>query len=254
MVVFIIVLVMTMADLSESFLYEKARSHLLESARIKRLVAGDPPDFGNADLIATTIGIQAPTGVQDSRDIKDETARLSVEAIVSAAKLIAETFNSGGKLLLCGNGGSAADCQHMAAEFTSRLTKDFDRPALPAIALTTDTSFLTAYANDVDFDGVFGRQVEALGKVGDVLIAISTSGNSKNIIRAVQTARQAGVCVVTLSGFGGRLAELADVAISVPSSRTSHIQEAHLAIEHIICDLVEHILFKQPMSSASEAV
>lgn len=217
------------------------------------MVAGQSADFGNTDLVAAAIGTQAPMGVQDGRDIQDETARLSVGAIVSAAKLIAETFNSGGKLLLCGNGGSAADCQHMAAEFTSRLTKEFDRPGLPAIALTTDTSFLTAYANDVDFDGVFGRQVEALGKAGDVLIAISTSGNSKNIIRAVGAARQNGVRVIALTGSGGRLKELADVAVSVPSSITSHIQEAHLAIEHIICDLVEHILFKQSMPLTSEA-
>ena len=245
---------MAMADLSEGFLYDKARAHLLESARIKRLVAGAPADFDNADFIASTIGVQSPIGVAGSRDIQDKASHPSIGAIVSAAKLISEAFRSGGKLLLCGNGGSAADCQHMAAEFTSRLTKEFDRPGLPAIALTTATSFITAYANDIDFNGVFSRQVEALGKAGDALIAISTSGNSRNIIRAVEAARQNKVRVISLSGSKGRLKELADVSISVPSSRTSHIQEAHLAIEHIICDLVEHILFKKPMSRANEAI
>ena len=107
----------------------------------------------------------------------------------SAADVITEAFRSGGKLLLCGNGGSAADCQHMAAEFVSRLTKDFERPGLPAIALTTDTSFLTAYTNDCGFEGVFARQVQALGRPGDVLLGISTSGNSANVIQAVEVAR-----------------------------------------------------------------
>src|SRR5205807_1764234 len=122
------------------------------------------------------------------------------EPILAAADLVAGAFRGGGKLLLCGNGGSAADCQHMAAEFTSRLSADFVRPALPAIAMTTDTSFLTAYANDFDFEGVFARQVEALGKPGDVLLAISTSGNSKNVIRAVETGKAMGLRTIVLMG------------------------------------------------------
>jgi phosphoheptose isomerase len=159
-------------------------------------------------------------------------------AIVAAADLIAESLRGGGKLLLCGNGGSAADCQHMATEFTCRLSADFIRPALPALALTTDTSFLTAYTNDFDFEGIFARQVEAFGKAGDVLLGISTSGGSGNVVRAVETARSLKMKTIALTGNRGRLRDLADVAVSVPSDRTAHIQETHLAIEHIVCHLV----------------
>src|SRR5438105_13433847 len=121
----------------------------------------------------------------ESAAVMDAAAR-EASSIARAASIITDAFRAGGKLLLCGNGGSAADCQHVAAEFVSRLTRDFDRPGLPAIALTTDTSFLTAYTNDVGFDGVFARQVQALGKPGDVLLAISTSGTSANVLRAVE--------------------------------------------------------------------
>lgn len=183
------------------------------------------------------------THLLESAELKQQVIETCMKSILAAADLIADTFRSGGKVLLCGNGGSAADCQHMAAEFVSRLTKDFDRPGLPAIALTTDTSFLTAYANDVDFEGVFARQVQALGKPGDVLVGISTSGNSVNVIRAVEAARQTSLKIIVLTGSGGRLASMADVAIMVPSSNTQYIQEAHLAIEHIICELVERQLF-----------
>lgn len=195
---------------SDNYLYERAQAHLLESAETKRKVL-----------------------------------EKCMESILTAANLIAETFQSGGKVLLCGNGGSAADCQHMAAEFVSRLMKDFERPGLPAIAMTTDTSFLTAFANDCGFDGIFERQVQALGKSGDILIGISTSGNSTNVIRAVEAARTAKMRVIVLTGNGGHLAEMADTAISVPSADTQYIQEAHLAIEHIICDLVECNLFEK---------
>jgi D-sedoheptulose 7-phosphate isomerase len=172
------------------------------------------------------------------------------DAILAAAEIITHSFNQGGKLLLCGNGGSAADCQHLAAEFTSRLTGDFQRPALPALALTTDTSFLTAYANDFDFEGIFSRQVEALGKPGDVLLGISTSGGSKNVVRAVRVARKAGLHSIVLTGNRGSLSELADVAICVPSDNTQHIQETHLAIEHLVCHFVERALFEaQPVGS-----
>src|SRR5258708_4704876 len=163
-------------------------------------------------------------------------------AILAAADLIARSFRSGGKLLLCGNGGSAADCQHLATEFTCRLTGDFIRPALPALALTTDTSFLTAYTNDFDFEGIFARQVEALGKSGDVLLGISTSGGSGNVVQAVETARSLEIKTLVLTGNRGRLRELADIAICVPSESTAHIQETHLAIEHVICHLVERTL------------
>jgi D-sedoheptulose 7-phosphate isomerase len=163
--------------------------------------------------------------------------------ILAGAELIARSFQSGGKLLLCGNGGSAADCQHLATEFTCRLTGDFIRPALPALALTTDTSFLTAYTNDFDFEGIFARQVEALGKPGDVLLGISTSGGSGNVVQAVETACSLNIKTLVLTGNRGRLRDLADIAICVPSETTAHIQETHLAIEHIICHLVERALF-----------
>lgn len=186
------------------------------------------------------------THLIESAELKQQVIATCMQSILAASGVIAETFRSGGKVLLCGNGGSAADCQHMAAEFVSRLTKDFNRPGLPAIALTTDTSFLTAYANDIDFEGVFARQVQVLGNPGDVLIGISTSGNSANVIRALEAARQTNLKIIALTGNGGKLASMADVEIAVPSSNTQYIQEAHLAIEHILCDLVEHMLFEPP--------
>jgi phosphoheptose isomerase len=164
-------------------------------------------------------------------------------AVAAAAELIAKTFRAGGKLLLCGNGGSAADCQHLAAEFVSRLTKDFNRPALPAIALTTDSSYLTGYANDFGFDGVFARQIEALGAPGDALVAISTSGASRNILAAVDAARRKRLAVVALLGEDGPLAQAADVAVRVPSRDTQVIQQVHLAVEHVICELVERAMY-----------
>lgn len=181
--------------------------------------------------------------LEESAAVKLAVADQCVGAVVAAAALLADSFRAGGRLYLCGNGGSAADCQHLAAEFVSRLTRDFERPALPAVALTTDTSFLTAYANDIGFEGVFARQVEALGRPGDVLLGISTSGASANVVRAVETARRLGMKTVALTGAGGPLAGLVDVTVAVPTTGTQHIQEAHLAVEHILCDLVEQHLF-----------
>jgi D-sedoheptulose 7-phosphate isomerase len=186
---------------------------------------------------------RAQTYLRESADLKREVADQCADAIVAAANLIAEAFQAGNKIMLCGNGGSAADCQHMAAEFVGVLRKDFKRAGLPAIALTTDTSFLTAYTNDFGFEDVFEHQVKTLGKAMDVLVAISTSGSSANVVRAVETARANGIRTIALTGNAGALLILADVAISVPSSDTQHIQEAHLAIEHIVCELVERILF-----------
>ena len=186
------------------------------------------------------------THLLQSAEIKRQTAASCAGSIARAAEVIAGAFLSSGKLLLCGNGGSAADCQHMAAEFVSRFSKDLDRRALPAIALTTDTSFLTAFGNDCGFEGIFERQVEALGSPGDVLIAISTSGNSPNVIRAVEAARERSMGTIALTGNGGRLSAMADVPIAVPSTDTQYIQEAHLAVEHIVCELVEFILFREP--------
>src|SRR3972149_3176056 len=180
----------------------------------------------------------------ESARVKQALAETQRETIRAAADLITATFRSGNKVLLCGNGGSAADCQHMAAEFVSRLTKDFERPALPAIALTTDTSFLTAFANDCGYDDVFARQVQALGKPGDLLIGISTSGNSPNVVRARAAAKAAQMRTLALTGDGGQLRRMADVVVAVPSANTQHIQEAHLVIEHILCELVENALFR----------
>jgi len=178
-----------------------------------------------------------------SSDTKRRTSEECAESIALGAGMIAETFMAGAKVLLCGNGGSAADCQHMATEFVSRLTKDFERPGLPAIALTTDSSFLTAFSNDTGFEGIFERQVEALGKPGDLLIGISTSGNSLNVIRAVEAAKSSGIKTLVLTGQGGRLKDLGDAAIAIPSDDTQHIQEAHLAVEHLLCHLAERQVF-----------
>jgi phosphoheptose isomerase len=184
--------------------------------------------------------------LRESADIKRRTAEACEDAIIAAADLIVRAFRADAKVLLCGNGGSAADCQHLAAEFVSRLSKSFERPGLPAIALTTDSSFLTAFANDFGFDGVFERQVQALGRPGDVLMGISTSGDSPNVIQAVRRATSDGLRSVVLTGARGELCGLGDVAIMVPSTDTQHIQEAHLAIEHLICWLVERELFPSP--------
>jgi len=164
-------------------------------------------------------------------------------SIISAASLIADSMRFGGKLLLCGNGGSAADCQHMAAEFVCCLSGDRDRPGLPALALTTDTSFLTAYCNDYCFEDVFSRQVLALGRKGDVLMGISTSGSSENIIRAIREANNIGMGTISLSRKGGQSGQYADVAIEVDSNKTAVIQNVHMAVEHVLCYIVEELIF-----------
>lgn len=179
----------------------------------------------------------------ESARVKELLPQACGAAVVQATQLMTESFRNGGKLLLCGNGGSAADCQHMAAEFVSRLSKDFERPAIAAIALTTDTSFLTAYANDISYEGVFERQVEALGRASDVLLGISTSGSSKNVVRAFEYAHRIGMSTIALCGAKGKLIEMATVAISVPSDNTQFIQESHLAIEHLLCELTEFELY-----------
>jgi len=189
----------------------------------------------------------------NSMELKRRTLETCVDAILAAAELIATTFREGGKVLLCGNGGSAADCQHMAAELVGRLTRESDRLGLPAIALTTDTSFLTAFANDCGFEEIFARQVQALGRRGDVLLGISTSGRSRNVIRAVEEARAAGMSTVVLTGQNSRLAELADVVVAVPGTQTQYLQETHLAIEHIVCDLVEQFLMEAITLHQAEA-
>lgn len=183
--------------------------------------------------------------VTESNAVRQMVLEQCGPAIVEAARFVAAAYRDGKKLLLCGNGGSAADCQHMAAEFVSRLTKEVQRRALPAIALTTDSSFLTAFANDCGYDGVFERQVEALGDKGDVLLGISTSGSSKNVIQAMRLAKSKGLTCIALMGASGVMKELADVAIAVPSTHTQYIQESHLSVEHLICELVERELFSE---------
>ncbi|PKL81500.1 MAG: phosphoheptose isomerase [Ignavibacteriae bacterium HGW-Ignavibacteriae-3] len=164
--------------------------------------------------------------------------------ILVAVQGIADAFRNGKKLLLCGNGGSAADSQHIAAEFMIRLSHHVQRPALPAIALTTDTSNLTAGGNDIGFENVFARNVEGLGNEGDVLLVISTSGNSPNIIKAVDKAHDKKMFVIGfLGGSGGKLKDIVDLPIVIPSSNTQRIQEGHITAAHIICELVESDLY-----------
>jgi len=175
------------------------------------------------------------------------TADACAEEILGATAAIVEALRGGGKILLCGNGGSAGDAQHLATEFVSTLTVDRRRNAIPAIALTTDSSLITAVANDFGFDGVFTRQVEALGREGDVLVGISTSGNSENVVQAFERARATGIRTIALTGeSGGKLRALADIEINVPSSETSHVQEAHIAVGQLIAFLVEDELYPRP--------
>lgn len=165
--------------------------------------------------------------------------------VESAAQACIDCMNRGGKILLAGNGGSAADAQHIAGEFVSRFA--FDRPGLPAIALTTDTSILTAIGNDYGYEKLFARQVQALGNAGDVFIGYSTSGRSPNILLAFEEARSRGLVCIGLTGNrGGDMRELCDHLLEVPSSDTPKIQEGHLVLGHILCGLVENAIFKNP--------
>jgi len=175
---------------------------------------------------------------EEGLELRKVVAHSCGKAIFEAAELITKCLSSGGKLLFFGNGGSAADAQHLAAEFVGRFVRE--RRGLPAIALTTDSSILTAVSNDYGFDRVFARQIEALANAGDLTIAISTSGNSPNVLEAVKAAKERNLRTVGLSGRdGGTLAQLADVTIAVPSTSTARIQECHIAIGHIFCELVD---------------
>jgi D-sedoheptulose 7-phosphate isomerase len=186
----------------------------------------------------------AVSHLNTSIDVKRAVIAQCVDAVVDAAADLSAALQSGHKLLICGNGGSAADSQHLAAEFVSTLTMDYERPAIAAIALTTDTSILTAIANDYGFDRVFARQVQALGHSGDVLLGISTSGNSKVVVEAVEAAKKIGIRTIGLLGRdGGQLAGLVDHPIVVPSPVTMHIQESHLALYHILVAIVERTLY-----------
>jgi D-sedoheptulose 7-phosphate isomerase len=178
--------------------------------------------------------------LKDSADLKLKVAELLSEKILEVANVLSSVIEHGGKAMFCGNGGSAADSQHLAAELVVRLTSQSDRRALPAMALTTDSSILTASSNDFGYENAFVRQIEGLGKKGDILFAISTSGNSPNIIRAVEASGKKDMITVGMLGNGGgKLATMTNYALVVPSSDTQRIQEAHIAIGHIIIEIVE---------------
>lgn len=182
--------------------------------------------------------------LKDSADLKMQVAELLAEKILKVAEALSSTIERGGKAMFCGNGGSAADSQHLATELVVRLTSQSDRRALPAMALTTDSSILTACSNDFGFETVFARQIEALGNKGDILFAISTSGNSPNIIRAVDTAKHKGIYTVGMLGCdGGKLGPMVECPLIVPSDDAQRIQEIHIALGHIFIQLVERRLF-----------
>ncbi len=182
--------------------------------------------------------------LKESAEIKLKIIETCRENILETVTIITGAYRNGNKLLLCGNGGSAADCQHIATELMIRLNHDINRPALAAIALTTDTSNLTAGGNDIGFENVFARNVEGLGNSGDVLLVISTSGNSANVIEAVKMAHTKDMKVIGLLGSGGgKLKSEVDLAIVIPSSNIQRIQEGHITVAHIICELTEIELY-----------
>jgi D-sedoheptulose 7-phosphate isomerase len=180
--------------------------------------------------------------VAEANQLKNRLVAEQAEQVAAAARLLADTLHESGKILLFGNGGSAADAQHLAAEFVNRFR--IERPPLAALALTTDTSILTSIANDYDFLEVFAKQVRALGRPGDIALGLSTSGNSGNVVRALEAARQMGLKTLALSGGeGGSVAAAAELAIVVPSHSTPRVQEVHITIGHVLCDLVDFLLF-----------
>lgn len=177
----------------------------------------------------------------ESIQIKEELLRTKIGEILSITETIQDSLKKNGKVILFGNGGSASDSQHLAAEFVGRFKKD--RSALAAIALTTNTSILTSLANDYGYEIVFAKQIEALGQKNDVAIGISTSGKAKNVAAGIRQAKKMGIKTIALTGGdGGELAKLADISLLVPSSVTARIQEAHITIGHIICELIEEAL------------
>jgi len=168
--------------------------------------------------------------------------RENSQTVVAVGRTLALCLAKGGKILFCGNGGSAADAQHLAAEFVNRF--QLERPPLPAIALTTDTSILTAIGNDYGFEQVFAKQVQALGRPGDVLVGITTSGNSPNVVSAMRLAREKGMTTVGMTGKNGEVVQFSDLAILVPHTVTALIQEIHIACGHLMCKLTDHYLFE----------
>ena len=177
--------------------------------------------------------------ILESAKIKNEMVKNGLESIEKAAELLIGSINAGGKILWCGNGGSAADAQHLATELMGGIS-DHDRMPIPSIALTTDSSFITAWSNDTDFDSIFSRQVQGLGAEGDVLIGISTSGNTENVINALKQAKYKNLKTIAFTGkTGGNLDGIADITIKVPSDNTQRIQESHIMIGQILCSLIE---------------
>ncbi len=185
--------------------------------------------------------------VKESISLKERFFALHGEQVAAAAELLAQVFEAGGRVLIFGNGGSAADAQHLAAEFVNRF--QVERPPLAALALTTDTSILTAVANDYDFREVFAKQVRALGRPGDLAWGISTSGNSPNVVAGLDAARELGLKTLALSGGdGGPVAAASEMALTVPSQNTPRVQEVHITIGHVLCDLVDYRLFPEKFS------
>jgi len=178
----------------------------------------------------------------EGTQLRERFFRENSQTVVDAGRTLAICLANGGKILFCGNGGSAADAQHLAAEFVNRF--QLERPPLPAMALTTDTSILTAIGNDYGFDQVFAKQVQALGCPGDVLVGISTSGNSPNVVAAMRLAKEKGMTTVGMTGKNGEIVQFSDLAILVPHSVTAHIQEIHIACGHLMCKLADHYLFE----------
>lgn len=180
----------------------------------------------------------------ESSEVKLKILQNCSESIIKTISIVTEAFRKGNKLMLCGNGGSAADSQHLATELVIRLSHVIKRPALPAISLSTDSSLLTAGANDIGFENVFARSIEGLGKEGDVLIAISTSGNSPNIIKAVEKAKEMKIVTIGfLGGDGGKLLPLVNEAIVIPSTSIQRIQEGHITVGHVVAESVEMELY-----------
>ena len=182
--------------------------------------------------------------VNESIAVKKKCIDAQMDLIISGAKKMAECIAAGNKILIFGNGGSAADSQHIAAEFVNRFR--IERRPLAAIALTTDTSVITSIGNDYHFDEIFSKQVMAIGKKDDISWGISTSGSSKNVVRAIRAAREMGLFTIGMTGSGGELAKCVDLNFSVESSVTTRIQETHITISHILCELVEKMLFENP--------
>ncbi len=181
--------------------------------------------------------------LEQSIAVKKQTITENIETIVAGAEMLIDCLVSGHKIMIFGNGGSAADAQHIAAEFVNRF--QIERPPMAAMALTTDSSILTSIGNDYTFDDVFTKQIRALGRKGDIAWGISTSGNSKNVVSAIQTAKEIGLHTMGMTGRGGELAQCTQTVYAVPSDVTARIQETHITIAHILCDLVDRMLFPE---------